>query len=96
MLRFYGTVTRASSVYLTTILLGRLSALSCLSVLCAFFYQRQLPFLVQLNRENDRIKYFMINLHERMLEEERVNKGKVGVKGNDRPGTLLSPGTNLR
>ena len=29
--------------------------------------QKQLPFLNQRKGENDRRKYFMINLHERML-----------------------------
>ena len=61
VLRFYGPVNqmgscRARSVYLTTCLLGRLSPLSC-----------QLPFLNQRKGENDHRKYFMINLHERML-----------------------------
>ena len=45
MLRFYGSVNtmgscRARSVYLTTHLLGRLSPLSGLPVLCTFFCQR--------------------------------------------------------
>ena len=57
VLRFYGPVNPmgscwARSVYLTTRLLGSL---------------RQLPFLNQRKGENDRRKYFMINLHERML-----------------------------
>ena len=71
MLRFYGPVNpmgscRARSVYLTTRLLGRLSPLS---QYCAHSFARnwQLPFLNQRKGENDRRKYFMINLHERML-----------------------------
>ena len=71
MLRFYGPVNpmgscRARSVYLTTHILGRLSPLSGSPVLCTFFRQK-LPFLNQRKGENDRRKYFMINLHERML-----------------------------
>ena len=46
VLRFYGPVNpmgscRALSVYLTTHLLGRLSPLSGLPVLCTFFRQRR-------------------------------------------------------
>ena len=73
VLRFYSPVNpkgscRAWSVYLTTLLLGRLSPLSGKPVLCTFIRQkRQLPFLNQQKGENDRRKYFMINLHERML-----------------------------
>ena len=56
------------SVYLTTLLLGRLSPLSSKPVLCAFIARNwQLPFLNQRKGENDSRKYFMINLHERML-----------------------------
>ena len=73
MLRFYGPVNkmgscRARSVYLTTRLLGRLSPLSGWPVLCTFFRRNwQLPFLNQQKGENDCRKYFMINLHKRML-----------------------------
>ena len=66
--RFYGPVNpmgscRARSVYLTTHLLGRLSSLSgyCAHSLANNW---QLPFLNQRKGENDRRKYFMINLHE--------------------------------
>ena len=73
VLRFYGPVNpmgscRARSIYLTTRLLGRLSPLS-VSQYCAHSFARnwQLPFLNQRKGENDRRKYFTINLHERML-----------------------------
>ena len=73
-LRFYGPVNpvescRTRSVYLTTWLLGRLSPLSCWKQYCAHSFARnwQLPFLNQWKGENDRRKYFLINLHERML-----------------------------
>ena len=73
VLRFYGPVNpmgscRARSVYLTTRLLGRLSPLS-INQYCAHSFARnwQLPFFNQRKGENDRRKYFMINLHERML-----------------------------
>ena len=85
MLRFYGPVNpmgscRARSVYLTTRLLGRLSPLSGYQY-CAHSFARnwQLPFLNQRKGENDRRKYFTINLHERMLPTS------VGVE----PGDLL-------
>ena len=65
---------RARSIYLTTRLLGRFSPLRGCPVLCTFFRQNsrstrnwQLPFLNQRKGENDRRKYFMINVHERML-----------------------------
>ena len=68
VLRFYGPVNpmgpcRARSVYLTTHLLARFNQY------CAHSFARnwQLPFLNQRKGENDRRKYFMINLHERML-----------------------------
>ena len=73
VLRFYGPVNpmgscRARSVYLTTRLLGRLSPLN-VNQYCAHSFARnlQLPFLNQRKGENDRRKYFMLNLHERML-----------------------------
>ena len=67
VLRFYGPVNpcRARSVYLTT----RLGlVLLAVNQYCAhsFARNRQLPFLNQRKGENDRRKYFMINLHERM------------------------------
>ena len=74
MLRFYGPVNpvgscRARSVYLTTHLLGRLSHVSGQPVLCTFFRQKLTTALLlnQGKGEDDRRKYFMINLHERML-----------------------------
>ena len=56
------------SVYLATLLLGRLSPLR-VNQYCAHSFTRnwQLPFL----KRNDRRKYFMINLHERMLPAQR-------------------------
>ena len=73
MLKFYGPVNpmgscRARSVYLTTHLLVRLSPLG-VNQYCAHSFARngQLPFLNQRKGENGRRKYFMINLHERML-----------------------------
>ena len=66
VLRFYHPVNpmgsyRVWSVYLTTLLLGRLSALS-VNQYCAHSFARnwQLPFLNQPKEENDRRKYFMI------------------------------------
>ena len=74
--RFYGPVNsmgfcRAKSASLTTLLLGRLSPLSGLLVLCTFAKNWQLPFLNQRKWDNDRRKYFMINRHERMLPTGR-------------------------
>ena len=73
-LRFYKQVNQmvscqAWSVYLlTTLLLGKLSPLSGLPVLSHSFTRNwQMPFLNQRKGENDHRKYFMINLHERML-----------------------------
>ena len=79
VLRFYGSVNpmgscRAWSVYLTTHLLGRLSPHS-------FARNSQQPFLNQQKGENDRRKYFTINLHQRMLPTS------VGVE----PATSWSP-----
>ena len=73
MLRFYSPVNTmgsclAWSVYLTTRLLGRLGPLSGLPVLCTFFRQKLTTALLESGKgETDRRKYFMINLHERML-----------------------------
>ena len=73
VLRFYGPVNpmgscRARSVYLTTRLLGRLSPLSGKPVLCTFFRQKLTTALLESAKgENHHRKYFMINLHERML-----------------------------
>ena len=73
-MRFYGPVNPmgscwARSVYLTTRLLGRLSPLSSCNQYCAHSFARnwQLPFFNQWKGENDRSKYFVINLHERIL-----------------------------
>ena len=80
MLRFYGPVNpvgscRGRSVYLTTLVLGRLSPLSVYSVLCTFFRQKLTTALLESAEgrgwprkgENDRRKYVMINIHEWML-----------------------------
>ena len=58
---------RAQSVYLTTRLLGRLSPVSCYPVLCTFFRQKLTTALLESVEGNDHRKYFIINLHERML-----------------------------
>ena len=68
---------RTRSVYLTTRFLGRLSphvywaglVIQAVNQYCAHSFARnwQLPFLNQRKGENDRRKYFMINLRERML-----------------------------
>ena len=74
MLRFYSPVNpvglcRAQSVYLTTLLQGRLSPLRGIPVLCRFFRQKlTTAFLNQQKGENDCRKCFMINIHERMLQ----------------------------
>ena len=66
VLRFYGPVNpmgscRAWSVYLTTLLQGRLSPLSRFNQYCAHSFARnwQLPILNQRKGENDYKKYFM-------------------------------------
>ena len=73
VLRFYGPVNplgscRARSVYLTTLYWAGL-VLYAVNQYCAHSFARnwQLPFFNQQKGENDRRKYFMINLHERML-----------------------------
>ena len=74
-LRFYSPVNpmgscRVQSVFLTTCLLGRLSPLRGLfNQYCAHSFARnwKLPFLNQRKEENDHRKYFVVNLHERML-----------------------------
>ena len=56
------------SVYIATLFLGRLSPLAVDQNLCTFFYQKLTLFFVnQQKGENDQWKYFMINLHERIL-----------------------------
>ena len=73
VLRFYGPVNpmrscRARSFHLTTLLIGRLSPLSGQPVLCIFFRQKLTTALLESRKgENDRRKYFIISLHERML-----------------------------
>ena len=74
VLRFYGPVNpmgscRARSVYLTTRFYWAGLVLQAVNQYCAHSFARnwQLPFLNQRKGENDRRKYFMINLHERML-----------------------------
>ena len=73
VLRFYGPVNlmglcRARSVYLTTLLWAGL-VLKAVNQYCAHSFARnwQLPFLNQWKGENDHRKYFIINLHKRML-----------------------------
>ena len=77
MLRFYGPINPmgsclAWSVYLTTLLLGRFSPLSVYKY-CAHSFARnwQLPFLNQWKEQNDHRKYFMVNLHKRILPVRR-------------------------
>ena len=55
------------SVYLTTLLLGRLHSVSGLPVLCTFFCQKLTTALLDTAGENDFRKYFKINHHGRML-----------------------------
>ena len=74
MLRFYDPVNpvgscRAQSVYLTTLLLGRLSPPS--GCTHCFTSNLQLPFLNERKGENDHRKFFMINLHERILTTQQ-------------------------
>ena len=59
---------RAQSVYLTTFT-GQTYSSKQLTSICAHSFARnwQLLFLNQQKGENDRRKYFMINLHERKL-----------------------------
>ena len=82
-LRFYGQVNplgscRAQSVYLTTVFLNRLSSLSeRLTSTLAHSVARnwRLPFLNQRKGDNDRRKYFIIHLPERMLPDPAVIEG---------------------
>ena len=74
MLRFYGLVKplgscRAWSVYLTTLFPGQSS--KPLTSTCAHSFARnwQLLFLIQQKDKNDCRKYFIIQLHERMLSD---------------------------
>ena len=74
VLKFYGLVNPmescwAQSVNVTTLLLGRLSPQRGKPILCTFFARNwQLSFLNQQKGENDRRKYFMINLQERRAQ----------------------------
>ena len=64
------THRRAQSVYLTTLLLGRLSPLfKAVNQYWAHSFPRnwQLPFLEQRKEENNRRKYLMVNLNKSML-----------------------------
>ena len=76
VLRFYIPVNpmgscQARSIYLTRLLLGRLS---------------QLPFLNQRKGENDCRKYFTIYLHERMLLTRReMNQQPLDHQSNVHP-----------
>ena len=58
----------ARSVYLTTLLLGRLGPLSGYSVLCIIFRQKLIIALLESAVGRECRKYFMINLHERMSD----------------------------
>ena len=76
MLRIYVPVNPlwscwVRSVYLTTLFLGQVWSSKLLTSTCAHSFARnwQLPFLKQWKVENDHRKYFMINLHERMLTD---------------------------
>ena len=72
--------------YLTRLYLGRLSPLWLTSTGAHSFVRNwQLPFLNQLRRENDRRKYFMMNLNKRMLPDP------AGIE----PVTLWSPAGGL-
>ena len=57
---------RARSVYLTTRLLGRLSSKRLINIVHILSPETD-NFVNQRKGENDRRKYFMINLQERML-----------------------------
>ena len=84
VLRFYIPVNpmgscQAWSIYLTTLLLGRLSPLS-------FTRNWQLPFLNQRKGENDCRKYFTIYQHERMLLTRReMNQQPLDHQSNVHP-----------
>ena len=70
MLRFYGPV-KSNGVMSSTVILPNHAftgqALSSKRLTSIVHRNWQLPFLNQRKGENDRRKYFMINLHERML-----------------------------
>ena len=77
MLRFHDPVNPmgsclVQSVYLTTLLLGRLSR-PVVNQYCAHSFARnwQMPFLNKRKGENDCRKYFMINPHQRMLPTQQ-------------------------
>ena len=77
VLRFYGPVDpmgscQARAIYLTTLLLDRLSPLS-VNQYCEHYFGRnwQVLFSNQRKGENDRRKYFMMNQHEKMLPTRR-------------------------
>ena len=74
VLRFYCPVNplrscQVRSVYLTKFFLGQTWSSEQLNISWAHSFARnwQLPFLNQQKGENNSRKYFMINLHERML-----------------------------
>ena len=94
VLRFYGPVNpmrscRAQSVYLTTRSWTGL-VLKAVNQYCAHSFARnwQLPFLNQWKGENDCGKYFMINLHERIL----LTSGRWGRWGGGGGVNLRPPG----
>ena len=74
VLRFYGPVNplgscQAQSFYVTTLFSWAGLVLQVVNQYCAHSFPRnwQLSFLNEQKDENDSRKYFMINLHERML-----------------------------
>ena len=72
-LRFHSPVNKlracwVRSIYLATLLLGRLSPLNDWLVFCTFFCQKLTTALLEsAEGSDDRRKYFIIYLHKRML-----------------------------
>ena len=64
-------VTSSRSVHLTTLFSGQALSSKRFTSTCANSFARncQLPFLNQRKGKNDCRKYFLINLHERMLPD---------------------------
>ena len=83
VLRFWGPVNpmgscRARSVYLTTLLLGRLSPKRLISIVHILLPETDnCPSWIS-RREKMTVKYFMINLHERMLPMMRSQLSQGG------------------
>ena len=72
-----------------TSLLGSLQVLSAHS----FANNWQLPFLKQRKGENGRKKYFMTNLHERMLPDVRIEPTTVRIPGRRASDRVIAPGS---